>query len=265
METEAMRQLFPKLNYTYPTDAYASPVSDIEQDNIRELQIGYYAGWQFCNFPESVLPAIQNITAFEDAFSIVPTPVIPDEANSNDSQVCFVTFVSPQKHNRIFAYLQPANIISLYGSEINRIALTSPRSRFFPDFYKIKTVVAQIVGQRLRASTEQHSRFPTIIENIPLATSAEVIREAEEIGIMDSLETIAQLIQKSYSAILRSINVALEHDPEISDRKTIRFTLTVSGKPEAILENEASFKRDLYSQVDVSVLELITITYKLEK
>ena len=64
---------------------------------------------------------------------------------------------------------------------------------------------------------------------------------------------------------LKKIEVYIEHDPEILDRKTIRFGLTVSGEPETILQNEALFKQRLRSSINRRTRELITVTYVWEE
>ena len=52
------------------------------------------------------------------------------------------------------------------------------------------------------------------------------------------------------------------HDPEILNRKTIRFCFTVSGKPEIVLGEEEVFKNSLKHIIGEKFLELMTVTYK---
>jgi len=90
--------------------------------------------------------------------------------------------------------------------------------------------------------------------------SPEVVAESEANGWTEELETAIELAKTTYTS-LKKIELLLEKDPEIQDRETIRFILTVSGNPEQILEEESKFKRHIRSKIRQHTRENITITY----
>ena len=104
---------------------------------------------------------------------------------------------------------------------------------------------------------------PEATRDIPIAIHPEVIWEAEEEDITYDLENSIKIAKDTYPTLKR-IEISIEHDPEILDRKTIRFVLNVSGEPETILQNEALFKQNLRSSIDNRARELITVTYGWE-
>ena len=69
------------------------------------------------------------------------------------------------------------------------------------------------------------------------------------------------MLAKTTYTTLKKIELLLEKDPEIPDRETIRFILTVSGNPEQILEEESKFKRHIRSKIRQHTRENITVTY----
>ena len=97
---------------------------------------------------------------------------------------------------------------------------------------------------------------PKIQERI----SPEVVAESEANGWTGELETAIALAKATYTT-LKKIELLLEKDPEITDRETIRFILTVSGNPEQILEEESKFKKNIRSKIRQHTRENITITY----
>ena len=90
--------------------------------------------------------------------------------------------------------------------------------------------------------------------------SPEVVAESEANGWTEELETAIELAKTTYTS-LKKIELLLEKDPEITDRETIRFILTVSGNPEKILEEESKFKKHLRSKIRQHTRENITITH----
>ncbi len=118
--------------------------------------------------------------------------------------------------------------------------------------------------RRPGTSLLQQAHVWKTLQDIPVAIHPQVIREAEEKTLTDDLKAGINLAQESYSTLKR-IEVNIEHDPEIAERKTIRFTLVVSGEPDTVLEDEAVFKKWLRRSISPRARELITVTYSWEK
>jgi len=167
-------------------------------------------------------------------------------------------YVSPT-----FTYIAIGISTPPYTQIEHRFEASACQPRFFPDFFDIRRFVAYVMGQT-PASLQEQQRTSKALRNIPVAIHPEVVREAEEETLTDDLETSIELAQETYST-LKKIEVYIEHDPEILDRKTIRFGLTVSGDPETILQNEALFKQRLRSSINHRTRELITVTYVWEE
>lgn len=99
-----------------------------------------------------------------------------------------------------------------------------------------------------------------IEKRISVTVAPDVVAESEAKGLTDELETAIELAKTIYTS-LRKIDLLLEKDPEIPDRETLRFILTVSGNPEQILEEESNFKRHIRNKIRQHTRENITITY----
>jgi len=91
--------------------------------------------------------------------------------------------------------------------------------------------------------------------------SAEALREIEKLGLSADVESAIDIAKSKFST-LHAIDVTFEHDPEIADRKTIAFNLSVSGEPETVLKDEHNFKCHLRSKIGIRARELITLTYE---
>lgn len=92
--------------------------------------------------------------------------------------------------------------------------------------------------------------------------SDEVLREMEEWGIAKQMEEALEIIQQTYHTCDK-IELSVSTDPEIPERKRLRITLTVSGEPQHVLEDELQFKEHVYSDADLrEAYEFITVTYK---
>jgi len=93
--------------------------------------------------------------------------------------------------------------------------------------------------------------------------SAQELEQIREWGIQDEVNRTLKIIHETYN-LLQKIEVSTSRDPEIPDRRRVRMTLTVSGTPEEVLEDELHFKEQMYSTLDIRACELITITYDWE-
>lgn len=175
----------------------------------------------------------------------------------------FPQFQPAEKTSRSFTYIAVGISTPPYTQIEDRFQTSACRLRFSPDFVNIRRFVAYIMGQT-PASFQEQQRIYKALRSVPVAIHPEVVREAEEETLTDDLETSIELVQETYST-LKKIEVYIEHDPEILDRKTIRFGLTVSGEPETILQNEALFKQRLRSSINRRTRELITVTYVWEE
>ncbi len=207
----------------------------------------------------SVLVA-ENLTAFEDAVLLDPAPLIPDERSPGHSRIFLVSSAILGQSDPLLTYLAVRTTPSPYVLVQDRFEASPRQRRFYPDFSSIKKWMAHVIGGPPRSLIEK-KQSRQILRNIPVTISPEVVREAEERSLTDDLESSVKLAQENYST-LESIDINIEYDPEIVDRKTIRFTLTVSGEPELVLKDEFKFKDRLYSALDIKTCEQITTTYK---
>jgi hypothetical protein len=96
--------------------------------------------------------------------------------------------------------------------------------------------------------------------SIPVKVARDVIEKSKANGCWGELNVVIELAKATY-ATLKKIELLLEKDPEIPDRETLRFILTVSGNPEQILEEESKFKKHIRSKIRQHTRENITITY----
>ena len=92
----------------------------------------------------------------------------------------------------------------------------------------------------------------------------EVFCEIETLGLTNQIYKARRIIRETCRT-LNADKVSISTDPEIPERKRIRITLTVSGTPKEVFADEVRFKEWMYSNLDIKVCELITITYEWEK
>ena len=256
-----MSKLWTDLNNPSLADDYVSPTSDVLLGELQELPPDSYTTWwtnDFTGWP--AVPAVENVAAFEDVDLLEPAPLIIDERSLGHSQTFFVVLSLPEKPDRFFIRFAGRPITSPYTLVQGRVELAPHQTRFSPDFFNIKKSVTYVVGRHPASPLEQQQLFKTK-RTIPTTVSPQVIIEGEEKNLTKDLETAVRIAEESYST-LKAIDVNIEYDPEIVDRKTIRFTLTVSGKPELVLKDEFKFKDKLYSALDIKTCEQITTTYK---
>ena len=256
-----MSKLWTDLNNPSLADDYVSPTSDVLLGELQELPPDSYTALRtndFTGWP--TVPAAENVAALEDSDLLEPAPSIPDDKSSEHSQTFCVVLSLPEKPYRFFIRFVGRPITSPYTLVQGRVELSPHQTRFSPDFFNIKKFVTHVVGRHPASPLEQQQLFKTK-RTIPTTVSPQVIIEGEEKNLTKDLETVVRISEESYST-LRAIDVNIEYDPEIVDRKTIRFTLTVSGKPELVLKDEFKFKDKLYSTLDIKTCEQITTTYK---
>lgn len=259
-----MSKLWTDLNNPSLADDYVSPTSDVLLGELQELPPDSYTTWwtnDFTGWP--AVPAVENVAALEDVDLLEPAPLIIDERSLGHSQTFFVVLSLPEKPDRFFIRFAGRPITSPYTLVQGRVELLPHRTRFSPDFFNIKKSVTYVVGRHPASPLEQQQLFKTK-RTIPTTVSPQVIIEGEEKNLTKDLETAVRIAEESYSTLKR-IDVNIEHDPEILDRKTIRFTLRVSGEPETVLEDETLFRQHIRSNIDACVRELITVTYNWEK
>jgi hypothetical protein len=96
--------------------------------------------------------------------------------------------------------------------------------------------------------------------NILVRVARDVIEKSKANRCWDELNAAIELAKATYTT-LKKIELLLEKDPEIPDRETMRFILTVSGDPEQILEEESMFKRDIETRINPRIREIMTVTY----
>ena len=116
-------------------------------------------------------------------------------------------------------------------------------------------------------STEEWSEVSTFEEEVEeISTEVPCVIESgaelqmDKWRIKDQVDKVPEIIRDTYRT-LRKIELTISTDPEIPERRRVRVTLTVAGKPEDVLEDERQFKEWMYSSLDLKVCELLTITY----
>jgi hypothetical protein len=261
LEEKTMSHLSRPINNPILTDDYASPASDSLLGELDELEPEPYTSSAEKAFGRLPLRMAENVTAFEEADLLAPT--IPDERAIREPQTIFLTLPSRKTGGGYFTY------VVITTSTATCIPVEDPfgpspyQARFSPDFYSIKRFVTYVMQGAHTPLLQQPQALKTT-RDIPVAIDPQVVREAEEETLIDDLEAAISLAQETYFT-LNKIEINIEHDPEIVGRKTIRFTLTVSGEPDTVLENEALFKKHLRGSISSSARELITVTYSWEK
>lgn len=252
-----MSQASTNLNNADAIDYYTNPTTDVWQDELDQPQDLVYATRHGVDLPCWPAPVSEYLNAFEDV-DIVESR-IPGETNIMEFGTEFVA-LSPAEARRgltcsIIQVPETSLYITLEGGR-----LRSPRENsFFPDFFNIRRWVKYVMSSTPVSISQQDQPLKKLLD-IPVTIHPEVVHEAEERGMVEDLETSIVLIQKEYNNLV-SIEISLEHDPEITDRRTIRFTLSVSGDPAMVLHNEAQYKQHLRSSVRKSVRRLMTVTY----
>jgi hypothetical protein len=172
------------------------------------------------------------------------SPAITSQTGEKDYQwFCFTTEKTTPR-SRI------SNLVPIYWAE--------KLESFSPNFYDIRNVAKTLISS---IYTESSGDIPSILA---VSETHRVIEEAKAEKIVEDLEIAIELIRRIYSP-LKEIKLDVKYDPEIANRKTFCFTLTVSGDLDAILKNESLFKRELLSVISYHACELIVITYNWEK
>lgn len=242
------------------TDNTSSLTSDVLLGDVEELEPERSIPHRASNLSRWPILIGENLTAFEDAVLLDPAPLIPDERSPGHLRIFLVTSAIPEKSDRFFTYPSARTTTSPYIVIQDRFDPSHRQTRFSPDLYAIKKWIFPVIW-RTRDSLIGKKQTGQTLRNIPITISPQVVREAEERSLADDLESSIRLAQESYS-MLEGIDINMEYDPEIVDRKTIRFTLMVTGKPELVLKDEFKFKEKLYSALDIKTCEQITTTYK---
>lgn len=255
-----MKSLWTDLVDSIITDNPSSLTSNVLLGEVEEIEPAGSMTWGVSNLSRWPVFVAENLTAFEDAVLLDPAPLIPDERSPSHLRIFLVTSAIPGESDPLLTYLAVRTTPSSYVVVQDRFEASPRQRRFSPDFSAIKKWMAHVIGRPPRPLIEK-KQSRQILRNIPVTISPEVVREAEERSLTDDLESGVKLAQENYST-LESIDINIEYDPEIVDRKTIRFTLTVSGEPELVLKDEFKFKERLYSALDIKTCEQITTTYK---
>ncbi len=99
-----------------------------------------------------------------------------------------------------------------------------------------------------------------ISTQVPCVIGNGTLLQMDKWGIKDQVNKVPEIIRDTYRS-LNKIELTISTDPEIPERRRVRVTLTVTGKPEDVLGDEHQFKEWMYSTLDLKVCELLTITY----
>jgi len=256
-----MPQSSTNINNSSFTDDYISPKSGVLLGDLHELESGSISTLRFCDITRWPPLLAENCTAFEDADLLEPD-VLGDRVLREPRTISETLFFR-EKADRSFTYIVMSTRIEPYVSIEERFGATPRKSRFFPDFFNIQKFVDYVV-RRPHPSALVQREISKATKDIPIEIHPQVVREAEENSLTDDLEGTINLAQETYSTLKR-IEVNIEHDPEILERKTICFTLIVSGEADTVLENETLFKKRLQRRISPRARELITVTYSWDK
>ena len=169
-----------------------------------------------------------------------------------------ITSQTGEKDYQWFCFITEKTTPHLRISSLGRIYWAEKPESFSPNFYDIRNVAKTLISP---IYTEPSGDIPSILA---VSETNRVVEEAKAEKIVEDLEIAIELIRTIYST-LKEIKLDVKYDPEIADRKTFCFTLTVSGDLDAILKNESLFKKELLSIISYHARELIVITYNWEK
>jgi len=199
-------------------------------------------------------------TTWPEAFEDEST--IEDSTTSRDYRLTWTTGGNP-----IFSFTQSKRISSIeeepefepYCSRDFKEALSKAHT-----FFRLGTLLGR------------YSRFPGIFIHmgtgvvngyipepkieILVRVARDIVEKSKANGWWGELNAAIELAKTTYTS-LRKIELFLEKDPEIPDRETLRFILTVSGDPEQVLAEEYEFKRGLESSINPQIREIMTVTY----
>ena len=242
-------------------DDYVNPTVDVWLDELDKLHGRCQATWRESGRKYWAVPISRNVSAFEAVD--FPDNATLDEVNSGEFTEFPVILSFPEESTWLLRCIcQVHEVLARIPLE-RRHAAWHQQTSFSPDFFDIRRCARYIMGSTPLSTTEQE-RVSQSERGVPIAIHPEVIREAEEKSLTNDLDISVELARQSYPA-LSKIAVNLERDPEIQERRTIRFTLTVSGDPETILQNEGVFRQRLRSKIGDRARELITISYNWGK
>jgi hypothetical protein len=253
MEKKIIKDLNPDFIAILDDDNFENQTSDSVFQEIEELDDNAIpsniaerfplsrrtAVWDNADLPRNIFWPV-GISPFQSQIS----PAITPQTGEKDYQwFCFIT-EKTTPHSRV------SNLVRVYWTE-------KPEP-FAPNFYDIRNVAKTLISS---IYTEPSGNIPSILA---VSETHQVIEEAKAEKIVEDLEIAIELIRRIYST-LKEIKLGVKYDPEIADRKTFCFTLTVSGDLDAILKNESLFKKELLSVISYHARGLIVITYNWEK
>lgn len=253
MEKKIIKDLNPDFIAILDDDNFENQTSDAVFQEIEELDDNAIPSNIAERFPLSRRSAVwDNADLSQKVFWHVeinyfqsqrPPAITPQTGEKNYQCFCFTT-EKTTPHSRV------SSLVRIYWTE-------KPES-FAPNFYDIRNVAKTLISS---IYTEPSGDIPGILA---VSETHRVIEEAKAEKIVEDLEIAIELIRTIYST-LKEIKLDVKYDPEIADRKTFCFTLTVSGNLDAILKNESLFKKELLSVISCHACELIVITYNWEK
>jgi hypothetical protein len=153
----------------------------------------------------------------------------------------------------------------------NRFPSAEEKIELEEEYLTALTSHLSILGEQIKHSAYVICNLTGVINgyipepkiDILVRVAPDVIKKSKANGWWDELNAGIVLAKTTYTT-LKKIELFLEKDPEILDRETIRFILTVSGNPEQVLEEESKFKKHIRSKIRQHTRENITITYYWE-
>ncbi len=257
-----MSYALTNIDNTNLAEDYVSPTTGVWQTELELPQRGSHLTMRASDcFRGWVVAATESGNAFEDADFL--GPMVFAEIDARALETIFVMLSSPEKPVQSLACTVSTDFPVPYIPKGKRLELSRQSIGFYPDFFNIRKLAAHVMGRTTVSLSEQEEGSETH-QNIPITIHPEVLREGEERNLTSDLETSIRLAEETYVGLKR-VEVDVEHDPEIVERKTIRFALTVSGDPETVLKNESLFKQRLRSGVSPNGRALITVTYTWER
>ena len=246
-----MSQTFSYIEDSDLTDDCVNPTTDVWRDKVEPIQPVLFAPLCINRINQLPVRQMESRVAFEDEDILEQT--VPEEIRTDELTSDLTTFMSEE--NVRIQYLFHASI-HLTIEKLRGWPLY--QTQFSPDFFNIKRYFQNIIKSSPVSQVEQKQISQK--QDISVAINPEVLDEMEKNSATNDLKKIVKFAQEIYLNLKR-IEISTEYDPEIADRKTIRFTLTVSGDPERILQNETQFKKQLRSNIKLNTRQLITVTY----
>jgi len=148
-----------------------------------------------------------------------------------------------------------------FQEEANVTTVGTGSERDSCDFGEVRSDQTSGMQKIVEWSEELDPGIPQVSSEKFLTISRETLCEIEKEGFKSEVYTAARIARETFTN-LHSIEITVQSDPEIPDRRKTRMSLTVSGQPEVVLNEESSFKKRLCRAISFRGCETISFTYR---